>query len=300
AVPVVKKGDKVKVGQLIAVGEAFISANIHSSVSGTVEKIDDYIRAGDCYQVNYAQRFSAPFEGDLWEAYLLLRASAPTPYAGYLECSQGSLLSLSPECFLTVKNRTVLTKPIKGTCPRGDNNTSDKALANQLLSSTKDRAENLMIVDLLRNDLSKECTLGSVKVPHLFALESYKNVHHLVSTIEGTLPESTSPLALLKSCFPGGSITGAPKIRAMEIIEELEPHRRSAYCGSLGYISFCGNMNTNITIRTLVGTLDKLYCWAGGGIVADSIIQHEYDETFTKVSNLLDCLNSTYQQPDSH
>jgi len=255
--------------------------------------IDDYIHAGDCYQVNFAQRFSSEFSGDPLQAYIKLRDAAPVPFAAYIESPQGSVLSLSPERFLELNDGEVSTRPIKGTRPTHRDQTKNQAEVDDLLSSTKDRAENLMIVDLLRNDLSKACKFGSVKVPSLFALESYANVHHLVSTVTGQLDSDKSAVALLRSCFPGGSITGAPKLRAMEIIEELEPHRRSVYCGSIGYISFCGRMDTSITIRTLLLENSRIHCWAGGGIVADSEIDAEYQETFNKVNNLLHCLEDT-------
>jgi len=260
--------------------------------AGAFDKIEHYINAGDCYQVNYAQRFSAQYQGDPWQAYKQLRSAAPTQFAAYLESGGNAILSLSPERFLEVSGDTVTTKPIKGTRPRGSDSAQDLALYNELKESKKDRAENLMIVDLLRNDLSKACEFGSVKVPKLFDIESYANVHHLVTTITGKL-DHQHPASLLRHCFPGGSITGAPKIRAMEIIDELEPTRRSIYCGSIGYISLCGRMDTSITIRTLLCQIDRIYCWAGGGIVADSTCDSEYQETFSKVNNLLDTLNHT-------
>ncbi|MGY8869110.1 MAG: aminodeoxychorismate synthase component I [Pseudomonadales bacterium] len=256
-------------------------------------KIDNYIHAGDCYQVNLAQRFSANCKGDPWEAYKHLRNAAPTHYAAYFDTEHGAVLSLSPERFLSTDTQGhVITQPIKGTRPRGSNAQTDQQLADELKHSSKDRAENVMIVDLLRNDLSKVCQHHSVKVPSLFAIESYKNVHHLVSTVTGTLEPNASPVSLLKECFPGGSITGAPKIRAMEIIEELEPHRRSIYCGSIGYIGVSGQIDTSITIRTLLVENDKIHCWAGGGIVADSISEMEYQETYDKVNNLLSTLTA--------
>ena len=258
-----------------------------------LKKIDDYIHAGDCYQVNFAQRFSSTYEGDPWAAYQQLREAAPVPYSAYIENEHGAVLSLSPEQFLEVKDQKVTTKPIKGTRPRSEDKAEDAALKEELKHSTKDRAENLMIVDLLRNDLSKVCDFGSVKVPRLFAVESYRNVHHLVTTVTGQMDGRYSDIDLLEHCFPGGSITGAPKIRAMEIIDELEPHRRSIYCGSIGYISFCGQMDTSITIRTLLCENNKIHCWAGGGIVADSVSDMEYEETYNKVNNLLQSLENT-------
>lgn len=256
-----------------------------------LQRIDEYIQAGDCYQINFAQRFSSTYRGDPWSAYQQLRHHAPTPFAAYFETPEGSILSLSPERFLQVSPAgEVETRPIKGTRPRGKTPEEDKALAQALLSADKDRAENLMIVDLLRNDLSRNCQPGSVRVPELFSLEAYPNVHHLVSSIRGSLRPEASALTLLRDAFPGGSITGAPKIRAMEIIDELEPQRRSVYCGSMGYISSCGRMDTSITIRTLLCTGSNIFCWAGGGIVADSDIEDEYQETFNKVNNLLNGL----------
>jgi len=260
-------------------------------------QVIDYIHAGDCYQVCLAQRFDAPYKGNPWLAYQHLRTASPTPFSAYMETDQGALLSLSPERFLKVDKRQVETKPIKGTRPRGANATEDQALYEELAASPKDRSENLMIVDLLRNDLSKHCRPFSVKVPELFAIESYSNVHHLVTTVTGELESSDQIVPLLRGAFPGGSITGAPKLRAMEIIEELEPHRRNAYTGSIGYISSNGRMDTNICIRTLVTDAKgdaggRIYCWAGGGLVADSECESEYQETFDKVNNLLNGLRS--------
>jgi len=251
------------------------------------EKIMNYIREGDCYQVNLAQRFSVDISGDPWDVYLQLRGKNPAPYACYLNLPEGAVLSSSPERFLNVINKQVETKPIKGTIRRSAYAYEDKALAEKLLESDKDRAENLMIVDLLRNDISKSCKLGSVAVPKLFALESFATVHHLVSTITGQLDDEKHALDLFRGCFPGGSITGAPKLRAMQIIEELEPHRRHIYCGSIAYIGFDGNMDSNIAIRTLIMKDEKVYFWAGGGIVADSKVDVEYQECFDKAAAIL-------------
>lgn len=250
-------------------------------------KIKHYIREGDCYQVNLAQRFTVDVTGDPWTAYLKLRRLNPAPYSSFFKIPEGSVLSTSPERFLKVDNGLVESKPIKGTRRRSSDVYEDRALSEDLLESKKDRAENLMIVDLLRNDIGKSCRTGSVSVPRLFALESFARVHHLVSTIIGQLAVNTHALDLLRGCFPGGSITGAPKLRAMEIIEELEPHRRSIYCGSMAYIGFDGNMDSNITIRTLVHHKGRMYFWAGGGIVMDSRLDAEYQECFDKASALL-------------
>lgn len=250
-------------------------------------RVQGYIRNGDCYQVNLAQRFSAAAEGDPWQAYLQLREISPAPFACYLNTPAGQVLSASPERFLSVRRGRVETRPIKGTRPRSSDPLIDLANAGDLAASLKDRAENLMIVDLLRNDLGKNCAVGSVSADRLFALESYANVHHLVSTVTGVLALGRDPIDLLRGCFPGGSITGAPKLRAMQIIEELEPHRRGVYCGAIGYIGFDGSMDTSIAIRTAVYSHGELRFWAGGGVVADSEADKEYRETWDKASGML-------------
>ena len=252
--------------------------------------VQDYLRAGDCYQINLAQRFSAKADGDAFGAYLALRRSSPAPYSAFLNLPQGRILCNSPERFVSVQNGTVKTEPVKGTRPRGSNAQQDRLLADELRSHPKDRAENLMIVDLLRNDLGKNCVPGSVRVPKLFEVESFANVHHLVSMVEGQLASGHDALDVLRDCFPGGSVTGAPKLRAMQIIEQLEPHRRGVYCGAIGYAGFDGNMDSNIAIRTLVHDGDKIHCWAGGGIVADSDMAAEYQETLDKASAMLELL----------
>lgn len=255
------------------------------------DKIKHYLKEGDCYQVNLSQRFVADCEGEPWIAYQLLREMNAAPFSAYLNFPEAKILSSSPERFLKLENGRVETKPIKGTRPRKAYPASDWHQIDQLRYSPKDRAENLMIVDLLRNDLSKTCKTGSVKVPNLFAVESYATVHHLVSTVTGILADGKHALDLLKSCFPGGSITGAPKIRAMEVIEELELNRRGVYCGSIGYIGFDGNMDSNIAIRTLVHSNGAIRFWAGGGIVNDSNLDEEYQECFDKAAALLSLLN---------
>ena len=255
-------------------------------------KVQDYLLTGDCYQINLAQRFSAKYKGDEFLAYQALRKSNNAPFSAFMRFNETAILSISPERFLSVNNHRVQSKPIKGTMARDDNPKIDQKNAEALQHSIKDRAENVMIVDLLRNDISKVCLAGSVVVPKLFAIESFPAVHHLVSTVEGELASEYSNTDLLASAFPGGSITGAPKIRAMEIIEELEPHRRTIYCGSIGYISACGNMDTSITIRTLVCQKNIIHCWAGGGLVADSTLESEYQETFDKVNKILPVLSN--------
>lgn len=254
------------------------------------ERIQHYIREGDCYQVNLAQRFAAPCTGNPWGLYQALRQINPAPFSAYLNLPQVRVLSSSPERFLRLIDGNVETKPIKGTRPRSTDPREDVRLSEELYHSEKDRAENLMIVDLLRNDIGKHCAPGSVRVPKLFDVESYATVHHLVSTVTGRLALGHDAVALLRDSFPGGSITGAPKIRAMEIIEELEPHRRGVYCGAIGYIGFDGNMDTSIAIRTLVYSEQTLRFWTGGGIVADSDVEQEYQECFHKAQALLHLL----------
>lgn len=256
------------------------------------DKIQHYIGEGDCYQVNLAKRFEVEAQGDPWVAYQALRQHNPAPFSAYFSMPYVTLLSSSPERLLKVTDQHVETKPIKGTRPRDLKDTKrDKILADELQSSIKDRAENLMIVDLLRNDLGKVCEPGSIKVPNPFQLESFATVHHLVSTITGTLAKGHHAISLLRACFPGGSITGAPKLRAMEIIEELEPHQRGIYCGSIAYIGFDGAMDSNITIRTLVFSDNSLRFWAGGGIVADSQADAEYQEISDKAAAMLALIN---------
>jgi para-aminobenzoate synthetase component 1 len=268
-----------------------LNVNIDRAEYGRLfRRIKRYIRDGDCYQVNLARRFCADVEGDLWSAYTHLRQINPAPHAAYLNYPFASILSASPERFLRVHNGHVETKPIKGTRRRHADRAQDAAMADALQTSPKDRAENLMIVDLLRNDLGKSCAIGSVRAPALFQLESFATVHHLVSTVTGTLAPGRDALDVLRSCFPGGSITGAPKLRAMEIIEELEPHRRGVYCGSVGYIGFDGGMDTNIAIRTLVHSGRNIRFWAGGGIVADSDEEAEYQETNDKAAAMIELL----------
>jgi para-aminobenzoate synthetase component 1 len=251
-----------------------------------VHQIKEYLAAGDVYQVNLSQRFQAPFSDDPWSLYLRLRQANPEPFSAYLETPEATILSASPEEFLRLESGRVQSRPIKGTRPRGHTTDEDRRLANELLHSDKDRAENVMIVDLLRNDLGRVCRVGSIEVPSLFAVEPHPSVWHLVSTVTGQIREDADAVDLLRACFPGGSVTGAPKIRAMEISEELEPVRRGIYCGSIGYISFAGDMNTDIVIRTLVMTGGRLYLQVGGGIVADSDPEAEYQETLHKAAGI--------------
>jgi para-aminobenzoate synthetase component I len=280
------------------VDEALPPFEIHGDIEANMSQeayaqafqhVKDYIRAGDCYQINLAQRFAVDVRGDACEAYDKFRQLSRAPFMAFLQVDDGkgmpfSVLSMSPERFLQVIDQKVETRPIKGTRPRHQDATLDSQVADELAHSIKDRAENLMIVDLLRNDIGKVCDIGSVKVDALFKLQRFTNVHHLVSIVRGRLAAGFHALDLLRGCFPGGSITGAPKLRAMQIIEELEPHRRGIYCGTIGYIGFDGSMDTNIAIRTSVICNHRMTFFAGGGVVADSDCSREYQETFDKAS----------------
>ncbi len=256
-------------------------------------RVQHYIHAGDSYQVNLARRFSARYQGDPWQVYRSLRPLAAAHFSAYMDGGDHQLLCLSPERFLRIAGRHVETRPIKGTSPRSPDPRADALAAAELARSPKDRAENLMIVDLLRNDLGRVCRPGSIQVDALFELESYPSVHHLVSTISGELGDGASPLEALCASFPGGSITGAPKRRAMEIIGELEPNTRRAYCGSVFYASTCGRMDSNIAIRSLLCEAGRVYCWGGGGLVADSQWEREYQETWDKVGRFIEALELT-------
>ncbi|MFP5440709.1 MAG: aminodeoxychorismate synthase component I [Gammaproteobacteria bacterium] len=262
-----------------------------SYVAG-VRRVQQYLAAGDAYQVNLAQRFSAGCEGDPRRAFEALRAQFRPPFAAYVDMGDRQLLSLSPESFLEVEGRAVITRPIKGTRPRHADPATDRALAEDLRNHPKDRAENLMIVDLLRNDLGKVCVPGSVRVPALFEVESFPNVHHLVSRVSGTLAPGMDLADLLLAAFPGGSITGAPKRRAMEIIAELEPGPRDVYCGSIFWALADGRFGSNIAIRTFVVRDGSIHGWAGAGIVADSVAEAEDEECRHKLQPLMHALEA--------
>ncbi|NVJ92427.1 MAG: aminodeoxychorismate synthase component I [Methylocystaceae bacterium] len=259
-----------------------------NSYEQTVQRVIDYIRAGDIFQANLTQRFTTeiPQDFDRFAFYQNLRRINPAPFSAYLNFDGFTVASSSPERFLQLNNQQVETCPIKGTRPRHTNTDEDQAQALTLKNSEKDRAENTMIVDLLRNDLSKVCTPHSVVVPELCEVHSFASVHHLISTVLGQLREEYNAVDLLHACFPGGSITGAPKVRAMEIIAELEPCRRNTYCGAIGYIGMDGSMDTNIVIRTLIFKEGAACAQVGGGIVADSDPQAEYQETLDKAQAL--------------
>lgn len=255
-----------------------------------VQRVIDYIHAGDIFQTNIAQRFETPLPEtfDPFIHYMHMREINPAPFSAYMNIGDVKISSASPERFLTMKNRQVETCPIKGTRPRSDKIAQDRANRNDLQNSEKDNAENTMIVDLMRNDLSKVCDSNSIDVSDLCKVESFASVHHLVSTIHGKLRTDKTAIDLLRACFPGGSITGAPKVRAMEIIEEIEPSRRAAYCGSIGYIGFDGSMDTNILIRTLTYEPTRITFKVGGGITAESDPAAEYQETLDKAKGIFE------------
>ena len=263
-------------GKLVDAG---LSANAYGEA---FQRIQHYLHEGDAYQVNITQRFVGHSEADSYLLYRYLRQLSPVPYGAYLGFSDYQILSNSPEQFVGLHAGKVVTRPIKGTCPRGTTPQQDARLRASLIASTKDRAENLMIVDLLRNDLGRVCRPGSIEVPELFRVESYAAVHHLVSSVCGVIQPDKDAVDLLQACFPGGSITGAPKLRAMQIIDELEVHSRELYCGSIFRLGFNGSLDSSISIRTILRRDHELYYWAGGGIVADSQSRAEYQESLGK------------------
>jgi len=255
------------------------------------DKVMNYIKSGDCYQINLSKKFEVNTEGDSWYFYKKFREINKSPFMAYLLYDDFEILSGSPERFIKSQDGIVTTRPIKGTRVRGSNKELDKKNADELLNSVKDQSENLMIVDLLRNDLSINCEVGSIKVDELFSIESYPNVHHLVSTISGILKKESNNIKLFSDSFPGGSITGAPKIRATEIIDELEEHSRELYCGSVCYFSFDGSMDSNVAIRSMVHKGQKLHFYSGGGLTAGSNVDDEYQEIEDKVENIKQTIN---------
>lgn len=274
----------------VSVREPIRSNFTRAEYLDTVRKAIEYVHAGDCFQVNVAQRLLTPATLPPLEIYDRLRQRNPAPFAGYFDLGDFVLASASPERFLHLSEGEVETRPIKGTRPRGNTAAEDQAIARQLQASAKDRAENVMIVDLLRNDLGRVCQFGSVRVEALCRLESFPFVHHLVSEVRGRLREGLGPVDLLRAAFPGGSVTGAPKIRAMEIITELEQTARGPYCGCLGFLGFDGAMDVNLLIRTFIIGKGWMQFPVGGGIVADSLPEKEYEETWDKARGLLRAL----------
>ncbi|MGA9698516.1 MAG: anthranilate synthase component I family protein, partial [Acinetobacter sp.] len=266
--------------------------NKHEYVTA-FKKIQDYIKAGDCYQINLTQEFTAKAQGCLLATAEKFWKLTDAPYSGYLKIDDFELLSCSPELFINFEeNRKIVTRPIKGTMPRYADPKQDEQSKKNLIHSKKDQAENVMIVDLLRNDLSVYAETGSVKTPQLFGIESFNQVHHMVSEVTATLKQDINPFKVLMSALPGGSITGAPKIRAMQIIDEVEGAPRGAYCGSMGYFNFDGTGSWNILIRSIQKYQEDVSIWAGGGITIASDCDAEYQECFDKVSAMLDLLNT--------
>lgn len=277
-------------------GEFFSWSGFFSPLVSKAEYQDAFktiyhdLRQGRCYQVNYTQPFNAYYKGDPWEMYKQIRIANPVPYSAFMRTSKGDILSFSPERFLTGEQGHLLTSPIKGTERRAANYQDDVLLRERLLASSKNRAENIMIVDLLRNDLGKIAQPGSVRVNALCEVESYQSVHHLVSHIEAQCLDEITPLRAIEACFPGGSITGAPKLESMHVIAEQEPYARGVYCGSLGYFSRHGRFDSNIAIRTVTACNEILHLAAGGGIVIDSKWEDEYSECFTKIAAIVNGL----------
>lgn len=263
---------------------------------GAVQNIREYIRQGDIYQANLTQRFSGETELTSFELYRDLRRFSPAPFGAFLNFEDVHILSNSPERFIRCIDKKIETRPIKGTRPRGKDKEEDLKLQQELKNSEKDRAELLMIVDLERNDIGRISKTGSVKVPELFVIEAYANVNHLVSTVVGELKDDKDATDIIKATFPGGSITGAPKIRAMEIIDELEPTQRSVYTGSIGYIGFNGDMDFNIAIRTIIKDDKKVYFQVGGGMTWDSDPDEEYQETIDKAKSIMKALRGYYEE----
>ncbi len=255
-----------------------------------VERVQRYIRAGDIYQANLSQRLTVPCGFSGWEMFQRLSAVSPAPFSAFLDCADFQIASSSPEQFLRLNGPHIQTRPIKGTRPRDNDPTRDAQLAYELQTSAKELAELVMITDLLRNDLGKVCEYGSVQVPELAKLEKFAQVQHLVSTVEGRLRNDVTHFAAFASCFPGGSVTGAPKIRAMEIIDELEPVSRGPYCGAIGYLGFNRESQLSIVIRTAICQDGVAYFHAGAGIVADSNPAAEYEETLAKAAGFLGAL----------
>ena len=262
----------------------------------SIDKIREYIRQGDIYQANLTQRFSGKTNLSSYHLYKRLRDVSKAPFAAFLNFEGYQILSNSPERFIKCIDKKIETRPIKGTRPRGNTIEEDIALQEELRNSEKDKSELLMIVDLERNDLGKVSKIGTVKVPELFVIEPYANVSHLVSTVTGELKDSLDCIDLIKATFPGGSITGAPKIRAMEIIDELEPTQRNVYTGSIGYIGFNGDMDLNIAIRTLIKKDEDIYFQVGGGITWDSNPEDEYQETLDKAKSIMKALRGYYEE----
>ncbi|MBI5150257.1 MAG: aminodeoxychorismate synthase component I [Candidatus Omnitrophica bacterium] len=288
-----KRGTQYLIPNELSIVSPLLSNFTKEEYLATVRKVLDHIAAGDIYQLNLSQRFTYDTAGervDPLEIYRFLRQLSPVSFGGYFDAGVVKLTSNSPEMFLRLRDGKVQTRPMKGTRPRALEPSDDRRLRNEIEQSAKDKAELLMVTDLERNDLGKVCDYGSVRVEEMRRIEEYKYVFQATSTVKGTLRADKDCFDLLEACFPGGSITGCPKIRAMEIIEELEPTRRGPYTGSMGYIDFAGNTDLNILIRTLIHCGDKIHFQVGGGIVADSTPEGEYEETLVKAKAMRACL----------
>lgn len=283
----IKNSIKIEENKVEGIKKEFVSNFNKIDYKSAITKLKNYIISGDVYIANMTQRFYTESTEDSFEIYKKLRSINKAPFSAYMNFNDFQIISSSPERFLEVNNRKVVTRPIKGTRPRGQTKEEDIKNSLELLNSEKDKAELLMVVDLERNDLSKVCKPHSVKVTELFKLETYATVFHLVSTVEGELKDEVSAIKCIKECFPGGSITGTPKIRAMEIIEELEALKRNIYTGSIGYFDFRGNADFNIAIRTIIKKDNKAYFGVGGGITYDSNEEDEYNETLDKAKALM-------------
>jgi para-aminobenzoate synthetase component 1 len=290
SVPIFPKSGRTADRKIVSV-PIFPKSNFtKADYMNTVRKAKEYIKKGDIYQVNLSQRFEAELKGEPYGLYLKLRDASPAMFASYLNFEDVIIISSSPERFLMKRGSYIETRPIKGTSPRSSDPLTDELNEVSLQESYKDRAEHIMIVDLERNDLGRLCEYGSVEPTEFMTIEKYSTVFHMVSTVSGRLKEGVGPVDCLEAAFPGGSITGAPKVRSMELIEALEPVKRSLYTGAVGYISFDGNMDTSIIIRTIVVKGDKLFFSVGGGIVADSDPEKEYFETLDKAEGIMRAL----------
>lgn len=275
----------------------FVAQQTAADYQAAFARIQQYLLAGDCYQVNYAQAFSTTFTGSPYTAWWRLMQHHAAPHSCYFEGRDSTLLSASPERFIAVGDGMIQSEPIKGSCPRGDTPDKDAALGHQLQNSEKDLAENLMIVDLLRNDLGKISEAGSITAAPLFELHKFSNVQHLISRISGQLRHDVSPIDALLACFPGGSITGAPKRRSMQIIEELEPQARHAYCGSFFTLDNQARLDSNILIRTFQAQHNRLTIHGGGAITIASDCDAEYRESLFKIDQLMQALTTPATSP---
>lgn len=288
----IKKGTKTVYNKLLKTNISFYSDFTEDTYVNAVEKMRNYIENGHIYITNMTHTFRCTLNRKPYDIYKILHKINPSPFSAYMNLESFSVLCSSPERFISIRNNIVETRPIKGTRPRGNTPEEDIKFRSELLKSEKDKSELLMIVDLERNDISKVCKPHTVKVTELFKLEEYATVYHLVSTITGELDENNTAVDCIKACFPGGSITGAPKVRAMEIIEELEPVRRNIYTGCIGYLGFDGNCDTNIVIRTILMKENSAYIGVGGGITWESNPEEEYQETLDKAKALFNSINS--------